>query len=129
MSMDGLLRNWATICGAALLVLSASSIQAQTVQLVVVDVKAVALGLQASKVIGMDVRNSKVEKIGSIDDLIITPDHSLSYAVVSVGGFLGLGRRLVAIPVEQLRDEKGKLILPGATKEALKALPEFQYAA
>ena len=53
----------------------------------------------------------------------------LSYAIVSVGGFLGIGKRLVAIPVEQLRDEKGKLILPGATKEALKALPEFQYAA
>jgi hypothetical protein len=47
---------------------------------------------------------------------------------VSVGGFLGLGRRLVAIPVEQIRDEQGRLILPGATKEALKGLPEFQYA-
>ena len=89
----------------------------------------IAVGHRASKIIGAPVYNEQDERVGSIDDLIITPDHSLSYAVVSVGGFLGLGRRLVAIPVEQLRDEKGKLILPGATKEALKALPEFQYAA
>jgi hypothetical protein len=47
---------------------------------------------------------------------------------VSVGGFLGLGGRLVAIPVEQLRAEKDRLILPGATKEALTKLPEFKYA-
>jgi hypothetical protein len=88
-----------------------------------------AVGHRASKVIGASVYNEQDERVGSIDDLIITPDRSLSYAIVSVGGFLGIGKRLVAIPVEQLRDEKGKLILPGATKEALKALPEFQYAA
>jgi PRC-barrel domain len=66
--------------------------------------------------------------VGSIDDLIITPDRSLSYAILSVGGFLGLGGRLVAIPVDQIRDEQGKLILPGATQEALKKVPEFRYA-
>ena len=87
------------------------------------------MGHRASKVIGAPVYNEQDERVGTVDDLIITPDRSLSYAVVSVGGFLGLGKRLVAIPVEQLRDEKGKFILPGATKEALKALPEFQYAA
>jgi sporulation protein YlmC with PRC-barrel domain len=91
--------------------------------------QAIALGHRASKLIGAPVYNEQDERVGSIDDLIVSPDRSISYAVVSVGGFLGIGKRLVAIPVEQLRDEKGKLILPGATKEALKALPEFQYAA
>ena len=68
-----------------------------------------AVGHRASKVIGAPVYNEQDERVGTVDDLIITPDRSLSYAVVSVGGFLGLGKRLVAIPVEQLRDEKASL--------------------
>jgi hypothetical protein len=52
----------------------------------------------------------------------------VSFAIMSIGGFLGLGSRLVAIPIEQLNEEKGRFILPGATKEALTKLPEFKYA-
>ena len=47
---------------------------------------------------GAPVYNEQEEKVGTIDDLIITPDRTLSYAILSVGGFLGLGRRLVARP-------------------------------
>jgi sporulation protein YlmC with PRC-barrel domain len=90
--------------------------------------QAIAVGNRASKLIGASVYNEQDEKIGSIDDLIIAPDRSVSFAVVSVGGFLGLGGRLVAIPVEQLRAEKDRLVLPGATKDALAKLPEFKYA-
>jgi sporulation protein YlmC with PRC-barrel domain len=90
--------------------------------------QAIAVGHRASKLISAPVYNEQEERIGSIDDLIISPDRAVSFAVVSVGGFLGLGGRLVAIPVEQLRAEKDRLILPGATKEALTKLPEFKYA-
>jgi sporulation protein YlmC with PRC-barrel domain len=90
--------------------------------------QAIAVGHRASKLLGAPVYNEQEEKVGTIDDLIITPDRSLSFAILSVGGFLGLGGRLVAIPVEQIHDEQGRLILPGATKEALKKVPEFQYA-
>jgi len=86
------------------------------------------VGHRASKIIGTPVYNEQGEKVGDIDDLIVTPDRTLSYAIVSVGGFLGLGGRLVAIPVEQIRAERDKLILPRATKEELKKVPEFQYA-
>jgi sporulation protein YlmC with PRC-barrel domain len=90
--------------------------------------QAIAVGHRASKLIGAPVYNEQEERIGSIDDLIISPDRAVSFAVVSVGGFLGLGGRLIVIPVEQLREEKDRLILPGATKEALTKLPEFKYA-
>ena len=90
--------------------------------------KAIAVGHRASKLIGAPVYNEQEERIGSIDDLIISPDRSVSFAVVSVGGFLGIGGRLVAIPVEQLQEKEDRLVLPGATKEALAKLPEFQYA-
>ncbi len=72
--------------------------------------------------------NDNNQKIGTVDDLIIAPDRSVSFAVIEVGGFLGVGKHDVAIPMKNLKEEQNKLILPGATKEALKALPEFQYA-
>jgi sporulation protein YlmC with PRC-barrel domain len=90
--------------------------------------EAIAVGHRASKLIGSPVYNEQGEKVGNIDDLIVTPDRAVSYAIVSVGGFLGLGGRLVAIPVEQIRAEQDKLVLPGATKEALLKVPEFKYA-
>jgi len=53
---------------------------------------------------------------------------AVSYAIVGTGGFLGLAKHDVAIPVSQFKLVDKKLVLPGATKEALKAIPEFQYA-
>jgi len=47
---------------------------------------------------------------------------------LSAPGFVGLGRHDVAIPVTQLKQQDGKFVLPGATKEAIKALPRFEYA-
>jgi hypothetical protein len=64
-----------------------------------------------------------------VEDLIVAPDKSLSYAIMEVGGFLGMGEHRIAIPVDQFKwDAKGKLTLPGATKDALKSLPKFIYA-
>ena len=70
--------------------------------------------------------NDKNERVGSVDDIIITPDKAVSYAIINAGGFLALAKHDVAIPVSQFIDNK--LVLPGATREALKAIPEFQYA-
>ncbi|MBP2305227.1 PRC-barrel domain containing protein [Azospirillum melinis] len=100
----------------------------QAVALVVVDVKAVAAGYRASKLTGTSVVNEKNEKIGSVDDIIIGRDKVL-FAVLEVGGFLGIGAHLVAVPFSDLQlDETGKKItLPGASKDELKKLPEFKY--
>jgi sporulation protein YlmC with PRC-barrel domain len=93
------------------------------------EMNLVALGWSAKKkILGKAVYNEKNEKIGTVDDIIIAPDRGVSFAIIGVGGFLGIGKHDVAIPINQIREEKDRLILPGATKEALKALPEFQYA-
>jgi hypothetical protein len=42
-----------------------------------------------------------------------------------VGGFVGIGKHRVAIPVKQFKEVHPKVVLPGATKEALKNLPDF----
>lgn len=85
-------------------------------------------GYRASKIIGMDVHNRSGKRVGTVDDLIVAPDDFVSYAIVNVGGFLGIGEKHVAIPVELLEDVKGKATLPGATEESLKKLPAFRYA-
>ena len=92
------------------------------------EVKVVAMGWSAKKkILGKAVYNDKNEKIGVVDDLIVAPDRSLSYAIVGVGGFIGMGKHDVAIPVSQFKAEKDKIVLPGGTKDALKALPKFEY--
>jgi sporulation protein YlmC with PRC-barrel domain len=78
--------------------------------------------------LGKAVHNDKNERVGKVEDLIVAPDKSITYAIVSAGGFLGVGKHDVAIPVKQLKMENGKLVLPGATKDAIKAMPQFQYA-
>ena len=93
------------------------------------ELKAVAVGWSAKKqILGKPVYNDTNQKIGVIDDLIVTPDQSVSYAIIGAGGFLGLRKHDVAIPVAQFKDDHGKFILPGATKDALKAMPKFDYA-
>ncbi|OWV63741.1 hypothetical protein ATY75_32365 [Rhizobium sp. N122] len=102
--------------------------RAQTVQLVTVDVKAVSLGVQVSKLIGKRVQNDKNEKIGALDDLVITKDRSL-FAILEVGGFLGLGGHLIAVPYESLAfsDDGANVTLAGGSKDALQKLPEFEF--
>jgi PRC-barrel domain. len=95
----------------------------------VTELQAVVKGWSVKRtVLGQSVYNDKNEKVGSVDDIIITPDKAVSYAIVGTGGFLGLAKHDVAIPVSQFKLVDKKLVLPGATKEALKAIPEFQYA-
>ena len=67
-------------------------------------------------------------KIGSVDDLIIAPDKSLSYAIIGAGGFLGMGKHDVAIPITQINEINGKMEIKGATKESIKQMPKFEYA-
>jgi uncharacterized protein YrrD len=78
-------------------------------------------------ILGQPVYNEKDERVGSVDDIIVT-DKAVSYGIVNAGGFLGLTKHNVAIPVSQFKLVDNKLVLPGATKEALKASPEFRYA-
>jgi PRC-barrel domain len=100
----------------------------QTVVLVKVDVQKLAAGYRASKVIGSSVVNDANETIGTIDDLLVSPDGKQPYAVLSIGGFLGMGTRLVVVPYDSLKFTGNKVTLPGGTKEGLKMLPEFKYA-
>jgi hypothetical protein len=100
----------------------------QSVEIARVDVQRVAAGYRASKVIGSSVANDANETIGKIDDLLVTRDGKEPYVVLSVGGFLGMGTRLVVIRYDSLKFADNKIVLPGGTKDGLKMLPAFQYS-
>jgi sporulation protein YlmC with PRC-barrel domain len=116
----------ATVLAAPALVLAQGA--PQTVNLTKVDVVQVGTGYRASKVIGASVVNEANDTVGKVDDIIIAQDGKSPFVVLSVGGFLGMGSKLIVLPYEQLKATENKLLLPGATKDALKDLPEFKYA-
>ena len=116
------------VLSIAVLFASTTGTLAQAVQLVVVDVKAVAQGFQVSKLLGANVRNDKDEGIGEVRDIVITKERAI-FPILQVGGFLGLGAHLVAVPYESLNisDDGRTIKLAGASKEALQKLPEFEF--
>src|ERR1700751_1452747 len=62
---------------------------------------------RASKVVGLNVYNEKNENVGSINDLLMDKSGAIKAAVISVGGFLGMGARLgaglVAVPFDKIK--------------------------
>jgi sporulation protein YlmC with PRC-barrel domain len=92
------------------------------------EMQLVVVGWSAKhKLLGAKVYNDQNQDIGKIEDIIVSPKRTVSYAIIGVGGFLGIGTHLVAIPMDQLTFVNNRFILRGATKDALKAMPEFHY--
>ena len=93
------------------------------------ELRNVTLGWSTKRqILGQPVFNGQDERVGSVDDLIVGGDKTVTYAIVNAGGFVGLAKHDVAVPVSQFKLVNGKLTLDGATKEALKASPPFEYA-
>ncbi len=89
-----------------------------------------------SQLIGGHVYNERNERIGEVDDILLSPPGGLfsstasgPTAIIQVGGFLGMGGRLVTLPLGELRwnVEREHIVMPGATKESLAARPAFEY--
>ncbi|HEY3658489.1 MAG TPA: PRC-barrel domain-containing protein [Steroidobacteraceae bacterium] len=118
----------AILFGTVLIIVNARPALSQGVALVKVDVAVVANGYRASKLIGNSVTNDKNEKVGTLDDIVIGRNRDL-FAVLQVGGFLGIAGQLVAVPYQSLViDDAGKKIeLPGASRDELKKLAQFKY--
>jgi sporulation protein YlmC with PRC-barrel domain len=131
--MEKAMTRTTTLMLASIALMTSTIAQAQVVGSTVIgtaaaDLREVTLGWSANRqVLGQAVFNDKNERIGAVDDIVIAPDKAISYAIIGAGGFLGVGVHDVAIPVSQLTQVDGKFVLAGATKEALKAMPSFEY--
>ena len=80
---------------------------------------------KASSFIGMAVKNTQNEDVGKINDLVFDPEKGkISYAVLSIGGILGVGDKLVAIPITSLKPQPGqKHLVVNMQKAQLEAAP------
>jgi len=115
---------------------------------------------RTSKVVGLSVYNDRNESIGSINDLLMDTSGNIKAVVLGVGGFLGVGEHLVAVPFDRIKfvnepvaytgaaNTSGNKMTTGststasskanpwypdhalfnATKDELKAMPEFKYS-
>ena len=83
--------------------------------------------LSATTLIGDPVVNRNGENLGKIEDLMIDPERSrVSYAVLSFGGFLGMGNKLFAVPLQAMRlSREDKRFVLDVDKERLKNAPGF----
>ena len=94
-----------------------------------IELKDVINGVSAKRhVLGKDVYNDKNEVVGKAEDLILSRERAVSYVILGVGGFLGIGEHDVVIPVNQFKMTGDKMILAGATKESIRAMPRFEYS-
>ena len=84
-------------------------------------------GQRITQIIGASVFTDAGERIGGVDDLVMVEGDKVQVAIIGVGGFLGVGVKLVAVPYQQLKRDGDRLVLPGVTKEALDGMPSFSY--
>ena len=93
------------------------------------ELRDVTFGWSAKRqILGQPVFNDHDERVGSVQDVIIGGDKTVTYAIINAGGFTGLTKHDVAVPVSKFKLIDGKLTLEGATKDALKASPAFEYS-
>jgi sporulation protein YlmC with PRC-barrel domain len=121
---------------------------------------------RASKLVGLSVYNDSNESLGSINDLLTDKSGNIKAVVIGVGGFLGVGEHLVAVPLDKIKFVNEPVVYAGAggakttspgagpstttgaapavvskpnpwypdhavfsaTKDELKAMPEFKYS-
>lgn len=99
-----------------------------TVDATVTESIEIATGWSVRKsLLGKTIYDGAGQKVGKVEDLIISTDRNVSYIIVGAGGFVGIGRHDVAVPVKQIEDHAGKLVMASATKDTIKAMPAFVY--
>jgi sporulation protein YlmC with PRC-barrel domain len=83
--------------------------------------------LAASTLAGDSVRNAAGEDLGKIDEIMIDiPSGRVAYAVLSFGGFLGMGDKLFAVPWSALKvDEDEKCFILNVDKRTIEQAPGF----
>jgi sporulation protein YlmC with PRC-barrel domain len=73
---------------------------------------------RASKVVGISVYNDNKEKLGSINDFLMDKNGAIKAVVLGVGGFLGMGEHLVAVPLDKVKFVNEPIVYPGTASTA-----------
>jgi sporulation protein YlmC with PRC-barrel domain len=83
--------------------------------------------VRTAKIVGASVYNDQNQSVGSVDDVLMDHGNKATTAVISVGGFLGMGSKLVSVPFDHLKIENNRIVMPGATKASLTGMPTYKY--
>jgi len=75
---------------------------------------------------GKAVYNENDEKIGDVKDIVLSSDGKATHVLLGVGGFVGVGEHLVAIPFNEINTTGDKLTIRGYTKDQLKKMPAYE---
>ena len=119
----------ASAFGAVCQQASAQIAGAQTIGITVEQSQLIVEGWSAKKsLLGKSIYNDSGEKVGVLHDIIVAPDNAVSFGIVAAHQFLGVSQHDVAVPMSQLDFVGGKLVWAGATRDAVKSIPAFQYA-
>jgi hypothetical protein len=112
----------------AALIAPGAAARAQQAVLASANVATFENGYRTGWMQGSKVFNEKKERIGTIADFVLVRDLPAA-AILQVGGFLEMGSHFVAVPFKSfvIEDSGRRIVLPGATREALKNLPEFKF--
>jgi len=83
--------------------------------------------LSAKSLIGTRVLNPRGENLGKLEDIVIEPeDGRVSFGIVSFGGFLGVGEKLFAVPLQAMKTSpEERAFVLNVDKEKLKNAPGF----
>jgi sporulation protein YlmC with PRC-barrel domain len=84
---------------------------------------------RTSKLAGLNVRNMQGEELGEIDDFVVDlTTGKIQYAAMSVGGVLGIGDKLLAVPFDKLKFDHGQdemFFVLNMSKDKIAAAPGF----
>ena len=86
--------------------------------------------VSANAVIGAKVRNANKDTVGTVQDLYVDASGNIKTVVLSVGGFLGVGSKDVAMKwsdLKQSRDGKSVVLTTAFSKDELKSMPDYKY--
>lgn len=127
-TITSLISTAALLATLGFVALAVSETMKQTVVLTEVDPVVLATGWRATDILGADIYQDAGDKIGKLEDMIITSSETAPYSVVSVGGFLEMDAHHVVVAATALELIDKKLTFHGATKESPEALPNFTFA-
>lgn len=86
---------------------------------------------RSSRLVGMAVYNAANERVGDINELVLNGNGQIEHVVIGVGGFLGIGEKLVGVSFSDLniqREQDGSArVTMNTTKEALQNAPDYKF--
>jgi len=89
----------------------------------------VSIGTAPNDYVNRVILNARGEPLGTVRDVLMGPDGKAAAAVISVGRYLGIGDKVVAVPFTALRTEQrdgDRRIVIDIVREALQSAPQFE---